>query len=170
MLWNASFPSNIHMFFTFSVTFLIALQSTVSNANGDDPEEFVDNFFVKPGAGKLSIQAELKNYVCKFSYAAQGGTHEEWSIAMQLVAGEAVTCAVERSGSSYLFFESFDMELTGPSVALQGVDLKNQNRGNIPLGPEEFVKGKTSVSSVAGKFKNHLERAYVFSPLARGEL
>jgi len=169
MIGDTSARSNLYHL-TRCCFILLAVVTTAADANGDDPEEYADTFFVKPGAGKLSVQAELKNYVCKFSYAAQGGTHEEWHVQMQLVAGQAVTCSVERQGSSYLFFESFEMELTGPNVAIQDVDLKNQNRDNKPLGSEEYVKGKTTVSSVSGKFKNHLERAYVFSPLARDDL
>ena len=38
---------------------LLAVVTTAADANGDDPEEYADTFFVKPGAGKLSVQAEL---------------------------------------------------------------------------------------------------------------
>jgi len=127
-------------------------------------------FYVKPGAGKLSVQSDLKKYQCKFSYAAQGGTHEEWQLALELV-DNGVICTVERGGSSsYLFFESFSLELTGPMVTITEVDLKDSQRDNRDLKSEEYIKEKTSVSSVKDKFKNHLEKVAVYSPLSRDDL
>ncbi|GFR95401.1 myeloid-derived growth factor-like [Elysia marginata] len=130
-----------------------------------------DTFFVKPGAGSLSVQAELKNYQCKFIYTAQGGTHEEWMIAVDLIDnGGAVACTVERNSASYLFFQEFKMELTGPLVSITEVDVKNSKRDNLNLGKEEYKLTANSISSVTGKFKNHLEKVAVYSPLSRDDL
>ncbi|XP_005096556.1 myeloid-derived growth factor [Aplysia californica] len=137
-----------------------------------DESKYQEIFFVKPGAGKLSVQAEVKKYQCKFSYAAQGGTHEEWQLSLELLdGGTAVMCSIERGGSSsYLFFEEFEVELTGPMVSITEVDLKNSQRDNKALEAEEYKREKTSVSSVTGKFKNHLEKVAVYSPLSRDDL
>ncbi|GFO21345.1 myeloid-derived growth factor-like [Plakobranchus ocellatus] len=130
-----------------------------------------DTFFVKPGAGSLSVQLELKNYLCKFIYTAQGGTHEEWMITMDLIDnGGAVACTVERNSASYLFFQEFKMELTGPLVSVTEVDVKNSKRDNLSLSKEEYKLTQTSISSVQGKFKNHLEKVAVYSPLSRDDL
>jgi len=132
-----------------------------------------DIFFMVPGGGKLTIDAELKNgYKCNFSYQAQGGTHEEWHMTMEMLDdGKAVHCTVERAGSSsYLFVESFEIELTGPKVAITDIEVKDSQRDNKDLNPEEYSKEKTSVSSVQGKFKNHLEKVAVYSPLVSSEL
>lgn len=137
--------------------------------HGDERTD--DTFFVKPGAGSLSVQAELKNYQCMFTYSAQGGTHEEWLITMDLLDnGGAVACTVERNSASYLFFQEFKMELAGPLVSITDVDVKNSKRDNLNLGEEEYELTAKSISSIKGKFKNHLEKVAVYSPLSRDDL
>ena len=47
-------------------------------------------------------------------------------MSLELVdGGTAVFCSVERAGSSsYLYFENFKMDLTGPMVSITEMDLK----------------------------------------------
>ncbi|CAG5120083.1 unnamed protein product [Candidula unifasciata] len=113
-------------------------------------ERSEDIFYVKPGAGTLSVQAELKKYLCKFSYSAQGGTHERHPLIS--------------------FLQDFKLELTGPMVSIKEVDIKNSQRDNLSLGKDEYQVEKNSVSSVPGKFKNHLEKVAVYSPLSHDDL
>ncbi|XP_059147271.1 myeloid-derived growth factor-like [Physella acuta] len=149
------------------ILYLLISFFTVINAD----ERTDDTFFVKPGAGTLSVQTELKNYQCKFSYTAQGGTHEEWSLSLEILdGGNAVMCTVERGVASYLFFQDFKMELTGPMVSITDVDVKNSQRDNLSLQKDEYLLEKNSISSIAGKFKNHLEKVAVYSPLSRDDL
>ncbi|KAK0054246.1 myeloid-derived growth factor [Biomphalaria pfeifferi] len=134
-------------------------------------ERVDDTFYVKPGAGTLSVQYELKNYLCKFTYTAQGGTHEAWTISLEIMdGGNSVMCTVERSIPSYLFFQDFKLELTGPLVAITEVDVKDSQRDGKSLQKDEYKLEKNSISSVAGKFKNHLEKVAVYSPLSHSDL
>ncbi|CAL1529687.1 unnamed protein product [Lymnaea stagnalis] len=151
-----------------SIIYLV-LSGLFMFVHGDERTE--DSFFVKPGAGTLSVQAELKNYLCKFSYTAQGGTHEEWAISIEILeGGNAVMCTVERGIASYLFFQDFKMELTGPMVSITDVDVKNSQRDGLSLKKDEYALEKNSITSVSGKFKNHLEKVAVYSPLSRDDL
>ncbi|KAH9523930.1 hypothetical protein Btru_047526 [Bulinus truncatus] len=151
----------LYICFTLCMLFIIA--------NGDERAE--DTFFVKPGAGTLSVQTELKNYFCKFTYTAQGGTHEEWALSLEILdGGNSVMCTVERGIPSYLFFQDFKMELIGPLVSITDVDVKNSQRDGLSLQKDEYKLDKNSISSVPGKFKNHLEKVAVFSPLSHVDL
>uniref|UniRef100_A0A0B7AMF3 Myeloid-derived growth factor n=1 Tax=Arion vulgaris TaxID=1028688 RepID=A0A0B7AMF3_9EUPU len=150
--------------FTFLIVCLIFL-----SVDADTRTENI--IFVKPGAGTISAQVELTKYLCKFTYAAQGGTHEEWSLSLEILdGGSAVLCSVDRGIPSYLFFQDFKLELTGPRVSVTDVDVKNSQRDNLNLGQEEYLLDKNSVSSVTGKFKNHLEKVALYSPLTHGDL
>ncbi|BFZ01715.1 hypothetical protein BsWGS_04754 [Bradybaena similaris] len=130
-----------------------------------------DTFYVKPGAGTLSVQAELNKYLCKFTYSAQGGTHESWALSLALLeGGSGVKCTVERGIPSYLFFQDFKLELVGPVISIKEVDIKASQRDKLSLGKEEYQLEKNAVSSVPGKFKNRLEKVEVTSSLSHDDL
>ncbi|KAK3764684.1 hypothetical protein RRG08_019886 [Elysia crispata] len=154
---------------TFSFICLLLFACLFVQTLGDERTD--DTFYVRPGAGPLSVRVQLKNYKCKFRYSAQGGTYEEWTITLDLIDnGGAMACTVERNSASYLFFEEFEMELIGPSVSITEVDVKDSKRDNLSLGKDEYELTANSIKSVKQKFKNHLEKVAVYSPLPREDL
>ncbi|RUS90489.1 hypothetical protein EGW08_001757, partial [Elysia chlorotica] len=92
---------------------------------------------------------------------------QEWTVSMDLLDnGGAVACTVERNSASYLFFQEFKMELTGPLVSITDVDVKV-----LKMFDKNHEENKQElIEYVEGKFKNHLEKVAVYSPLSREDL
>ncbi|GAB1606570.1 myeloid-derived growth factor-like [Argonauta hians] len=112
-------------------------------------------FDVKPGGQVNDYVKEWNGFKCKFTYVCQGGTKEEWMITMKSTKKSFICSVYRPSGSSYLFFQEFNLQIQGAQLqevtafgnsnALQSVEYKVDNTQN-------------SVSSVAGKFKSELTK------------
>ncbi|XP_048733149.1 myeloid-derived growth factor-like [Ostrea edulis] len=129
----------------------------------------VANFNVKPGGALLSFEKDWDGITCKFSYQAQGGTNEEWTMGMvKSEDGRDFSCSVERpSGHSYLFFQAFKMEVTGiPTVEgeVYGPDM-------TPLKSEEYKFDKAANQiTETGKFHSQLDKVVLYARRGKSEL
>ncbi|CAH8468301.1 unnamed protein product [Schistosoma turkestanicum] len=117
-------------------------------------------FSVQPGGKRYSLTIERDGIKCTFTYECQGGTNEKWHMILSKIRDDnGYGCVVERSGSqtSYIFFQSFKLEVTPPVEALAAAAFGNNNQ---PLLNEEyyFNKDQCFVSHVSGKFKAALTR------------
>ncbi|CAI8015381.1 Myeloid-derived growth factor [Geodia barretti] len=67
------------------------------------------SFDIKPSGQITHQKIKLENGVtCVFTYAAVGGTNEEWSMSMKKTGKTDYKCKVERpEQASYLYFMSF---------------------------------------------------------------
>ncbi|XP_067665700.1 myeloid-derived growth factor-like [Haliotis asinina] len=132
----------------------------------------VSEFDVIPGGEKLTHkkQWEGMDFSCSFTYQAQGGTKESWRMGLSMNADNTkFSCSVERPGSSsYLFFQSFKMEVFG----VKAVEAEVKSPDHSPLQPEEYVldESSSSVSQVDEKFKNMLGRVELCAAKAKQEL
>lgn len=136
-----------------------------------DPDEVrAEIIDVRPLGKKITEEKDLEGWKCSFTYQAEGGTDEEW--LMKLEVDETKTsflCSVEReSGMSYLFFESFQMSITGGSV-VDGTVLGQQGQ---QLGSDEYKVDtqRNTVRSVEGKFKSQLDKVELFARKQKEEL
>ncbi|KAK6179328.1 hypothetical protein SNE40_011715 [Patella caerulea] len=131
----------------------------------------VSEFDVIPGGSLLSHEKEWNGFVCKFSYTCQGGTKEQWLMGLSLNKDQTkFQCSVERpgGGGSYLFFQSFKLEISGADVK----EGEAAGSSNAPLKPSEYVVDlkENMIADVPGKFASHLERVTLYSEKGRSEL
>ncbi|XP_061172255.1 myeloid-derived growth factor-like [Saccostrea echinata] len=149
--------------------FLIILftVATVSCFEMDEDEIQVATFDVKPGGELLSFEKEWDGVTCKFSYQAQGGTNEEWTMGMvRSDDHQEFSCSVERP-QSYLFFQAFKMELTG----IPAVEGEVYGPGMTHLKPEEFKFDKAANKiSETGKFHSQLDKVVLYARRGKTEL
>ncbi|CAI2725798.1 unnamed protein product [Schistosoma spindalis] len=125
-----------------------------------DGSSIKKEFSVQPGGKKYSLTIERDGIKCTFTYECQGGTNEKWHMILSKIRDDnGYGCVVERSGSqtSYIFFQSFKLDVTPPVEALAASAFGNNNQ---PLSAEEyyFNKNECFVSHVGGKFKAALTR------------
>ncbi|CAH8823764.1 unnamed protein product [Trichobilharzia szidati] len=123
-------------------------------------DSFKKDFSVQPGGKKYSANIERDGITCTFTYECQGGTNEKWHMTLSKIRDQnGYGCVVERSGSqtSYIFFQSFKLEVKPAVEALAAAAFGNNNQ---PLLLEEYAfdKSRGSVSHVNGKFKAALTR------------
>ncbi|KAL5004671.1 hypothetical protein ScPMuIL_018127 [Solemya velum] len=126
-------------------------------------------FEVNPGGQQFYHEEELDGVSCKFTYIAQGGTNENWEITMiRDKPKKKFGCRVGRpSGMSYLFFQSFSLQLSGAKA----VKAKVLGPRGVPLKPEEykFNEDKSEVSEVAGKFSSQLDEVELYGTKLKKE-
>ncbi|XP_074650953.1 myeloid-derived growth factor-like [Tubulanus polymorphus] len=110
---------------------------------------------VKPGGVTHTEQKEVEGVKCFFTYTAQGGTGEEWTMTMTHSNDKKYfSCAVERpTKTSYLFFMNF-------KLSMEGAKLKNVQafgNSNAPLQPGEYSLDKKENHIMnADEFKSQL--------------
>ncbi|KAK7115695.1 myeloid-derived growth factor-like [Littorina saxatilis] len=130
-----------------------------------------DVFFVKPGGQTTVYEKEWNGFKCSFQYQAQGGTHEQWQVSMETIDdGQSLMCTIARGQTSYLFFETFTMTLSGPGVKLQQFEaIKTEGK---PLAENEYKVNKKANTLMAapGQFKNQLEKITLLGSLGKTEL
>ncbi|XP_065836361.1 myeloid-derived growth factor homolog [Oscarella lobularis] len=118
-------------------------------------KEIVQPFNVQPNGQVSHFDVALGKVKCLFSWAAVGGTNEDWQ--MSLTKENGYTCVVERpEKTSYLFFQNFAASILG--AELKSVEIFD-SLGNV-LASENFDIDFSdgSVKSIEGKFKNSLGR------------
>uniref|UniRef100_A0A3Q3JNU3 Myeloid-derived growth factor n=1 Tax=Monopterus albus TaxID=43700 RepID=A0A3Q3JNU3_MONAL len=119
-------------------------------------------FNVKPGGVVHTFTEGIGEYECTFTYASQGGTNEQWLMSVGLSDDDRLfSCSVWRpQGKSYLFFTQFKAELKGTKIEYANAYSQTAATGqsDVPLKPEEFTIGDTTVTHNDGKFKAQLSK------------
>ncbi|XP_062516488.1 myeloid-derived growth factor homolog [Corticium candelabrum] len=112
-------------------------------------------FNVQPNSRQSHHEISLGKVKCVFSWAAVGGTNEDWQIT--LTKQDGYVCVIERPDkASYLFFKNFAASVIGADFNSAEVF---DSMGHL-INEEDFTAntGQGSVQSVEGKFKNSLGR------------
>ncbi|XP_064391249.1 myeloid-derived growth factor-like [Halichondria panicea] len=116
---------------------------------------------VKP-SGQIAHQSiKMENGVtCVFTYAAAGGTNEEWMMNLKKSKKNTYVCVVERpEQASYLFFMSFALSILEHDViSAEAFD----NNGPL-LQDEEYMitKDLRSATHKDGGFQSNLSKVTV---------
>ncbi|XP_034035722.1 myeloid-derived growth factor [Thalassophryne amazonica] len=131
-------------------------------------------FDVKPGGEVHTFTKGIGDCKCSFTYASQGGTNEQWLMSMLLNPdGKLFSCNVWRpQGKSYLFFTQFKAELTGAKIeyAMAYSQTAESGQSDVPLKPEEFTVGESTVTHTEGKFRAELSKLTLIGLTPRAEL
>ncbi|XP_020827056.1 myeloid-derived growth factor isoform X2 [Phascolarctos cinereus] len=113
-------------------------------------------------------------HTCTFTYAAQGGTNEQWQMSLDLSDdSRLLTCIIWRpQGKSYLFFTQFKAEVQGAEVEY-GMAYSTASTGkdaDVPLKPEEFEVTSTAVTHRQGAFRAELSKIVLVARTGHVEL
>lgn len=116
----------------------------------------------------------IGEYECSFTYASQGGTNEQWLMSVGLTDDNRLfSCSVWRpQGKSYLFFTQFKAELKGTRIEYVNAYSQSAAGGqsDVPLKPEEFTIGESTVTHRDGKFSAQLSKLTVIGRTRKDEL
>ncbi|XP_041861942.1 myeloid-derived growth factor [Melanotaenia boesemani] len=154
--------------------FLCVLISVCDLAEVSPEQSKTVEFNVKPGGVLHTFTEGIKEYECSFTYASQGGTNEQWLMSVGLSVDDRLfSCSVWRpQGKSYLFFTQFKAELKGVKIeyanAFSQAAAGGQN--DIPLKPEEFTVGESTVTHNDGKFSAQLSKLIIIGRTRHDEL
>ncbi|XP_060641178.1 myeloid-derived growth factor [Anolis sagrei] len=153
-----------------SVFFLPLFLSAAAAEEGSDTA----SFDVRPGGMVHSFSRSLGDYSCTFTYAAQGGTNEQWQMSMGTSEDNLLfSCSVWRpQGKSYLFFTQFRAEVTGAKIeyAMAYSAAASGGQSDVPLKEEEFQVSETTVTHKEGKFRAELSKLLIVAKTAHDEL
>ncbi|XP_006278723.1 myeloid-derived growth factor [Alligator mississippiensis] len=131
-------------------------------------------FDVRPGGMVHSFSRTLGDYTCTFTYAAQGGTNEQWQMSVGVSEDNLLfSCSVWRpQGKSYLFFTQFKAEVKGAKIeyAMAYSKAAVAGQSDIPLKEEEFEIAETTVVHKDGKFHSELSKLVIVAKTPRDEL
>ncbi|PIK37471.1 putative UPF0556 protein C19orf10-like [Apostichopus japonicus] len=155
----------------YQLTSLLLFASLLYVSRADEKQSTNHHFFkVQPGGEMHIVSRNLGPFECAFTYAAQGGTNEEWFFDLDADHdGKLYTCSIGRpSGSSYLVFTQFKVEINGANLK----DVELYSSQGEKLGPEEYNLNKEehTVSSVEGGFQSQLARIHVLAQGVKTEL
>ncbi|XP_063003067.1 myeloid-derived growth factor [Elgaria multicarinata webbii] len=150
--------------------FLHLLPPAVGSEGGPSTAEFD----VRPGGMVHSFSRSLGDYACTFTYAAQGGTNEQWQMSIGVSEDNLLfSCSVWRpQGKSYLFFTQFNAEVKGAKIEYGVAYSAAASRGqsDVPLKEEEFIVTETAVTHKEGKFRSELSKVLIVAKTAHDEL
>ncbi|XP_013913811.1 PREDICTED: myeloid-derived growth factor [Thamnophis sirtalis] len=155
-----------------SATFFL-LQLLLS-AVGAKQEPITADFNVRPGGMVHSYSQNLGDVTCSFTYAAQGGTNEQWEMIIAVNEDKKLfSCSIWRpQGKSYLFFTQFKAEMKGAKIqyamAYSSGSVGGQN--DVPLKEEEFLVTEQAVSHREGKFHSELSKLMIVAEKSHDEL
>ncbi|XP_026160786.1 myeloid-derived growth factor [Mastacembelus armatus] len=146
-----------------------------SFVRADTPEQTKTvEFNVKPGGVVHTFTEGVGEYECSFTYASQGGTNEQWLMSVGLSDDDRLfSCSVWRpQGKSYLFFTQFKAELKGAKIEYANAYSQAATAGqsDLPLKPEEFTVGDSTVTHNDGKFKAQLSKLTAIGRTRHDEL
>ncbi|KAF7236661.1 Myeloid-derived growth factor [Varanus komodoensis] len=132
------------------------------------------DFDVRPGGMVHSFSQSLGEFSCTFTYAAQGGTNEQWQISVGISEDNGLfSCSIWRpQGKSYLFFTQFKAEVKGAKIEY-GMAYSTAavgGRSDIPLKDEEFQVIETAVMHKEGKFRSELSKVLIIAKMYHMEL
>ncbi|XP_042335138.1 myeloid-derived growth factor [Sceloporus undulatus] len=144
------------------------------SAAGADEASATAEFDVRPGGMVHSFSKSLGDYTCIFTYAAQGGTNEQWQMSMGISEDNLLfSCSVWRpQGKSYLFFTQFKADVKGAKIeyAMAYSTAASGGQNDIPLKEEEFQVTETAVTHKEGKFRAELSKLLIVAKTAHDEL
>ncbi|XP_034005675.1 myeloid-derived growth factor [Trematomus bernacchii] len=153
-----------------NVSFLLVFLSFSASAERQKTVEFN----VKPGGVVHTFTEAVKEYECSFTYASQGGTNEQWLMSVGLSDDDKLfSCSVWRpQGKSYLFFTQFKAELKGTKIKFANAYSQTAGAGHsdVPLKPEEFTIGESTVTHTDGKFSAQLSKLTAIGQTRHDEL
>ncbi|XP_061432306.1 myeloid-derived growth factor-like [Lethenteron reissneri] len=139
-----------------------------------DEKALTVEFDVRPGGIVHSFKQELGKFGCTFTYAAQGGTNEQWLMSLGSNEDQSLfSCSVWRpNGKSYLFFVQFNTEISGAKVEFAEAfsQAATINLKDIALKPSEIVVGEHTVSHNPGQFGSQLSKLMIVSRKPHEEL
>ncbi|KAM6463651.1 myeloid-derived growth factor [Liasis olivaceus] len=144
------------------------------SAVGAKEEPITVDFDVRPGGMVHSDSKSLGDYTCTFTYAAQGGTNEQWQMSIGVSEDNLLfSCSIWRpQGKSYLFFTQFKAEVKGAKIqyamAYSKAGVGGQN--DIPLKEEEFFTTERTVAHREGKFHSELSKVLIVAEKSHDEL
>ncbi|XP_069914783.1 myeloid-derived growth factor [Oryctolagus cuniculus] len=134
-------------------------------------------FDVRPGGVVHSFSQDVGpggRYACAFTYAAQGGTNEQWQMSLGTSEDhQHFTCTIWRpQGKSYLYFTQFKAEVRGAQIEYGMAYSKAafERESDVPLKSEEFEVTKTSVAHRPGAFKAELSKLVIVAKASHSEL
>ncbi|XP_017262579.1 myeloid-derived growth factor [Kryptolebias marmoratus] len=131
-------------------------------------------FNVKPGGVVHTFTEGIREFECTFTYASQGGTNEQWLMSVGLSDDDRLfSCSLWRpQGKSYLFFTQFKAELKGAKIEYANAYSQTAAGGqrDVPLKPEEFIVGESTVTHNEGKFNAQLSKLTALGRTQRDEL
>ncbi|XP_051232611.1 myeloid-derived growth factor [Dicentrarchus labrax] len=131
-------------------------------------------FNVKPGGVVHTFTERIKEYECSFTYASQGGTNEQWLMSVGLSDDDRLfSCSVWRpQGKSYLFFTQFKAEMKGTKIEYANAysQAATAGQGDVPLKPQEFTVGDSTVTHTDGKFSAQLSKLTLIGRTRHDEL
>ncbi|XP_040040491.2 myeloid-derived growth factor [Gasterosteus aculeatus] len=131
-------------------------------------------FNVKPGGVVHTFTEAIREYECSFTYASQGGTNEQWLMSVGLSDDDKLfSCSVWRpQGKSYLFFTQFKAELKRTKIEYANAYSQTAAAGqsDVPLKPEEFTVGDSTVTHRDGKFNAQLSKLTAIGRTRHDEL
>ncbi|XP_040897063.1 myeloid-derived growth factor isoform X2 [Toxotes jaculatrix] len=129
-------------------------------------------FNVKPGGVMHTFTEGIREYECSFTYASQGGTNEQWLMSVGLSDDDRLfSCSVWRpQGKSYLFFTQFKAELKGTKIEYANAYAEASGHRDVPLKPEEFTVGDSTVTHTDGKFSAQLSKLTAIGRTRHDEL
>lgn len=143
-------------------------------AEGSPDRSKTVEFNVKPGGVVHTFSDGIRDYECSFTYASQGGTNEQWMMSVGLSDDDRLfSCSVWRpQGKSYLFFTQFKAELKGTQIEYANAYSQTSGAGtsDVPLKPEEFTVGESTVTHKDGKFNAQLSKLTVVGQTRHNEL
>ncbi|XP_047443117.1 myeloid-derived growth factor [Mugil cephalus] len=153
---------------------VLALSSTSVHAQASSDGTKTVEFNVKPGGVVHTFTEGVKDYECSFTYASQGGTNEQWLMSVGLSDDDRLfSCSVWRpQGKSYLFFTQFKAELKGTKIEYANAYSQTAAAGksDMPLRPEEFTIGESTVTHNDGKFSAQLSKLTAIGRTRHDEL
>ncbi|CAI5639527.1 myeloid-derived growth factor [Oreochromis niloticus] len=159
-----------------NLAFLFALALIAARVPAEASEEQAKTveFNVKPGGVVHTFSEGIGEYECSFTYASQGGTNEQWLMSVGLTDDNRLfSCSVWRpQGKSYLFFTQFKAELKGTKIEYANAYSQSAAGGqsDVPLKPEEFTIGESTVTHKDGKFSAQLSKLTVIGRTQKDEL
>ncbi|XP_061594274.1 myeloid-derived growth factor [Cololabis saira] len=157
------------MFFLLCMLISVSVPVEASSADTKTVE-----FNVKPGGVLHTFAERIGDYECSFTYASQGGTNEQWLMSVGLSDDDRLfSCSVWRpQGKSYLFFTQFKTELKGTKIEYANAYSQTAAGGqsDVPLKPEEFTVGESTVTHNDGKFGAQLSKVTAIGRTRHTEL
>ncbi|KAK5582749.1 hypothetical protein RB653_004335 [Dictyostelium firmibasis] len=128
------------------LNFLLILCTIFLFITNSFSEEIDKEFNIKPEGNLDTVELALDNYKCIFSFAATGGTNENWRISLSSENGNAICFIGRPKPTSYLYFKEFSGQLintkTGKSNIVPDV---SDNSGSLPLGDQYIVTSDNKV-------------------------
>ncbi|XP_067934202.1 myeloid-derived growth factor-like [Watersipora subatra] len=127
------------------------------------------DFELKPAGIEQQVEHEAFGVTCRFTYSAEGGTKEHWTITMKRSKDHKdVLCVIERPDvQSYLMFEAISVHMVNADVKSGKVFKDHEtklpddnlvvNHGTNTVSNSDSFKNEMSVLRVRATIHPHSE-------------